>query len=403
MDGILGQVLDQTTNTAPQQNVTADFGRAGLVGEGGLDGTISNQWANRPDDERYTDPLALSAILADVKRETVHHDIKLGQIMPTLDNGQMKFKIQGLPGLVVPTNHAATQLFAKDGLDLPQRFIASCPPELAVRNVEHGRTLCASDREIRLNVRQQPGEDGLLRAVTSRQYGYIADYDVMDAVLNVLGDRWTVPVAFQHADVNFNPVVAKNPTKEQTTLYYGDRSMCLFFVDHTTVIEVAGRKYMRGFYVLNSEVGESKLIVRTFLLDFVCMNRNIWGQTALQVYERKHTKYAPQDFIAKVRPALESFANGTAVGIEDGIKAAMAVHVEEEEDQIGLLGLHFKLGLTDAKAVLQAVLDEEGHKAMNVWDLVQGTTAFARSIPNADNRLVLEQAVGKFMNKSFAN
>ena len=401
----LSQVLDNTTltsNALVSNEITADFAGSGIVGDGKLDGTVSTQWFSRPDDERWTDANELADHLTGIKSNTEHLTMKLKDVTPVVDNGSLKFKVAGVSEMVVPTNHAFGQMSAADMYGLPQRWISSCDPDLALLNIEHGRRMSA-DREIKLNVLHRDG-DALLRAVTSPDYGYVPDSDVMEAVLDVIGDRWTVPVAFLRPDMasEFNPVVAKNPTKEQTTLYYGDKSMCLFFVDHTTVIEAKGRKFFRGFYVLNSEVCESAIQVSTFLLDFVCMNRNIYGKTAAQVYKRKHTKYAAADFAVKVAPALKSFADGSSVGVEAAIEAADRMLIPTDADQqISLLKLYFDLGLKEGADVLDTIIAEEGHPARTAWDLVNGTTAFARRIPNADNRLVLEQAVGKFMDKAF--
>ena len=409
MDGILSQVLDATkpetstalTPVATPRYITADFSTVTHAGHGQLDGTISDQWASRPQDERYTSMPELGTVLADVKGNTEHVTLKLRDIMPTIDNGQIKFKIPSQSKLIVPTNHAIEQLSVKDMMGLPRGWLARCPADLKLANLEHARSLVmSSEREVKLNIQHRDGTDDLVRAVTGKDYGYIPDFDVWQAVNEVLGGRFTVPVAFQYAQADFNPVVAANPTKEQTTLYYGDKNMCLFFVDHTTVIEVHGRKLQRGFYVMNSEVCDSSLKVVTMLLDFVCMNRNIWGQQAKEVYIRRHTKYAMEDFINKVKPALASFADGSTVGVKSAIEAAMAVKVADQKRQLELV-TRFTCGLASGEDVLKAIIDEEGHEAENVWDLVLGATAVARRIPNADDRLVLEQAVGNFMQKSF--
>ena len=405
MDGILSQVLDNTSLTpavpviAPTR-ITADFASVTHAGEGDLDGTISDQWASRPQDERYTSMSELGTVLADVKGNTEHVTLKLRDIIPTIDNGQIKFKIPSQSKLIVPTNHAVEQLSNRDNMGLPRGWLAKCPAELRLANLEHARSmLMSSDREVKLNIHHTDSDD-IVRAVTGKDYGYIPDFDVWQAAAEVLNGKFTVPVAFQYAQSDFNPVVAANPTKEQTTLYYGDKNMVLFFVDHTTVIEVHGRKLQRGFYVMNSEVCDSALKVVTFLLDYVCMNRNIWGQQAKEVYIRRHTKYAMQDFIDVVRPALREFTEGSAVGVKSAIESAMAVKVEDEKRQLKLV-TQFTCGLIGGEEVLKAIIEEDGHEAENVWDLVRGATAVARRIPNADDRLVLETAIGSFMQKSF--
>ena len=50
-------------------------------------------------------------------------------------------------------------------------------------------------------------------------------------------------------------------------------------------------------------------------------------------------------------------------------------------------------------AVLERVEAEEGSHARTVWDMAQGLTAVARSIPNVEDRAEIETLAGNFWSK----
>ena len=109
-------------------------------------------------------------------------------------------------------------------------------------------------------------------AVTGPDYGRIYDHEVVEAVRAVNGDgRWHIP-ASSYAVVN---------PKRATTLYASDRDVFIFLVDEKNPVEVqvggVVRRLFRGFMVWNSEVGSHRFGFMTFLYDFVCDNRMVWG------------------------------------------------------------------------------------------------------------------------------
>jgi len=83
-----------------------------------------------------------------------------------------------------------------------------------------------------------------------------------------------------------------------------------------------------------------------------------------------------------------------------GIGAAKAAIVAKNEDdrREWLANQGFAKGMVTK--IITAVENEEGHTAQSVWDMVQGITAVARSIPHQDERLDLERKAGKLLAKA---
>jgi hypothetical protein len=67
------------------------------------------------------------------------------------------------------------------------------------------------------------------------------------------------------------------------------------------------------------------------------------------------------------------------------VYAPQVISAEREEKPVG-----------QAKASIDSAIAEEG-EARTVWDIINGVTAYARSIPNSNDRVELEAKAGKLM------
>ena len=74
----------------------------------------------------------------------------------------------------------------------------------------------------------------------------------------------------------------------------------------------------------NSEVGSATLSISTFLFDYVCCNRIVWGAQDVKRINIRHTSGAPWRFVEEVAPALAEYAQSSTKGIMDAIKQAKA-------------------------------------------------------------------------------
>ena len=111
----------------------------------------------------------------------------------------------------------------------------------------------------------------------------------------------------------------------------------------------------------------------------------------------RHSKYAASRFAHEAAPALERFANSSAIPFVNTIKAARdAVVAKTDDDRQDFLR---KRGFNKSETakIIDTVLREEGHPARSVFDFVQGITATARLKPNQDARLDFEARAQKLL------
>jgi hypothetical protein len=354
----------------------------------------SREWWTRPDDERYLtlDDLH-GAILARAEESRV--STIPNQSLLARGSGEAKgelYLVNEDLGTLDPTHWSLGQLATISRT--PARWIreiATAPmgPAIAAHAINLGLRHLA-DREM-VQVMSQPVASGSarheLRCIVGPDYGRIYDHEVVRAVMDANEDgRWHVPAASYEA---------KNP-KRATTLYGSDRDVFVFLVDERNPVSVrvegVVRNLFRGFMVWNSEVGHHKFGFMTFLYDFVCDNRTVWGAREVKEISIKHTKNAPERFAREVRPMLRAYAEASVLDLEAKLRRAaqMKVGTSDEEVMDWLRRHEFKE--RESRKIVETAKAEEGG-ARTVWELVNGGTALARAIPYNDDRVALERRV----------
>lgn len=387
---------------------TASAYKVGNFENGQTNGTVSRQWISRPADQKFLSLDALKAKVDDRRDNSIETIIPTKRIeliapeAPTSIEQTHDLQI-GLPGgsIINPTHWSFAQLCglgkapAGHYRELPSQIVADA---LAYR--------LRYSREID-DVKLYSSRDDLL-AATGPDYGRIYDSEVVAAVQQVAGNgigdtRWKVPGMLDWSNMTYDP---EHPvTLDTTTLYASDQDVFMFLVDDRNPIEIGKLKsgepdlMFRGFYSWNSEVGRTSMGIASFYLRAVCMNRNLWGVEGFEEITIRHSKYAPSRFIEMVRPALESYANGSTGKLIEGVNKAKAAKVaSDDEEALAFLagrGLSRKL----ATQVIETGEREEGDKPRSVWDFAQAITATARTIPNADARIELEGEARKLLDK----
>jgi hypothetical protein len=351
------------------------------------------QWASRPDDERFT---SLDSMLAhfrrirDESRQSVIPSRRL-HALPSDDNKGLTVEIDDSAyGQLAPTHHAFGQLATL--AEAPAGFLRTLPSPLAADCINYGLQFKRGIEDVGILV-QNSGAD-TLRAATGPRYGRIWNADVVGALVGRFGDGrtgpWKVPGEFGKAvDV----------TKANTTLYASDRDMFVFLADEENRIEMPARRngqpgsLARGFFVWNSEVGDKTFGLGTFLFDFVCCNRIVWGAEQYAEVRIRHTASAPDKFLSEMTPALKAYASASASNITLAIENARQKRVDDKLDEF--LGQRFgKRLVTPIKAVHEA---EEGRPIESLWDVATAATAYARGLEHQDKRVEIEREAGKLL------
>lgn len=353
----------------------------------------SRQWSSRPADERFTSLVALAAhsrAVRDNSRGRVVSSRSL-QARP-VEGDSHALVVTGPNGApVTPTHWAFGQLAQRAGApagymrELPAPLAADCLNYgLHTRNIEDVGVLLRKDEAALVPT---------LAAVTGPNYGRVWNATIADALVMRFGDGLTgdfrVPGEFGKAvDV----------TKDNTTLYASDRDMFVFLADETNRIEIPNRRggkpglMARGFFAWNSEVGAQTFGLSTFLFDYVCLNRIVWGAAEYSEVRIRHTASAPDKWLGEVVPALEAYAQSSTRGITAAIEHAR----EARLDDVGaFLVKRFTKG--QAEAIKAVHLAEEQRPIETLWDAVTGATAYARGVAYQDQRVQLERQAGQLL------
>lgn len=351
----------------------------------------SREWATRPNDERFlslTDMLSHFEHRRSNSKELIVPSRRI-HINPLLDNKGLEIVGQhGTP--YNPTNWAFGQLAAL--AEAPAGYLRTMPAPIVADCLNYGLQFKRNIEDTGILLEKNGA--ATCRAVTGPRYGRIWNDDVLRGVVSSIGDGvssdWKVPGEFgKRVEI----------TKANTTLFAGDRDMFIFLADEDHKIDVPNRRHgqsgtlSRGFFLWNSEVGSATFGLGTFLFDYVCCNRIVWGAQEYREIKIRHTVSAPDRFLAEVQPALISYANSSQSNVVDAVKAAQQAKVEDVDkflnDRFG------KRFVNPMKAVHEL---EEARPIETLWDVTTAATAYARSINWQDERVAIERAAGDVMN-----
>jgi hypothetical protein len=355
--------------------------------------TVNSQWSSRPDDQRFATIedlyAAVSARRLRSKSSTVALELCNVQVG---GSGDHDLFLTGPRGGSAKLNHFSFgQLCSR--ASAPAAYLRKLPATLAAVNLQWSLEHAEAKRDDAGNdaklLVQQSDDGNFLNAITSATYGRIWDAEVVDAIRSHVDlDAWKVPGA---------SYASEDPLRA-TTLYASDRDVFIFLVNESNDISVAGEHLKRGFYVWNSEVGNSTFGLATFTYDYVCDNRIIWGQTNFSQLVIRHTSGGPDRFLRGFQPQLRAYAEASTQAQVEAIKVAKAYEVAKDRDGVykWLRDRGFTLPVARA-AYAAAETDRRNYNPRTVWGLVQGITDYAHDIGHTDARVDLEERAGKLL------
>lgn len=355
------------------------------------------QWASRPDDQRFT---SLTEMLDHFRLERqqsralglASRDLRAEPVLD--DESRRSLAIVG-PGdaAVAPTHWAFGQLASLAGA--PAGYMRKLPSDIAADCINYG---LHEQRTLDIGTLLRGGGDvPMMAAATGPNYGRVWNDQVIGALVDRFGNgidgEFTVPGEFGKAiDVN----------KSNTTLFGSDRDMWIFLADEKNRIEVPSRRpgetgqMARGFFLWNSEVGSASLGIATFLFDYVCCNRMVWGAQGYEEIRIKHTSGAPHRWIEEAAPALESYAQSSTAGITKAIEDARAKRIGDPDEVLEFLSKR-RFTKTQAQGIMAAHMAEEQRPIETLWDASVGATAYAKGIKHQDARVGIEREAGRIM------
>ena len=359
--------------------------------------TASRQWSSRPADQRFTSLTELN--------DSVHYfrQHAASKVLPSrslecvpVEGDSKALKVVGPNGVPVDvTNWAFGQIAARAGA--PAGYLRTLPAPLAADNINYGLQYVRDREDLGVLLYKGDGAPEL-RAVTGPQYGRVWNSTISQALVDRFGDGITgdfrVPGEFGKA---------VEVTKDNTTLYASDRDMFVFLADEDHRITVPNRRdgksgdLARGFFVWNSEVGATTFGIATFLFDYVCCNRIVWGAQQYAEVKIRHTASAADRWLEEVVPAIESYANSSSQSVVLAIEDAKKKRIDNVDDF-----LLKRFTKSQANAIKASFTSDEDRPIENLWDAATGITAYARGVQYQDERVKLEREAGKVLDLATA-
>lgn len=359
--------------------------------------TMNREWRARPDDERHPSIPAFHKVAeaARLSSRAAIVDVKDLTAAP-VDGRPDEICIVTPAGTpAIPTNWAWRQISALAGA--PASFLATLPSDLAADVFNHKMSQ-AEDQKAQIYLRSGAGATALA-AVTGPDYGRINNSAILAALMEqpTIGDgvtgRFRVP--------GIRGKKLDKVTKENTTIFGSDRDMVICLADEDNRIEVKDRRdgergsLARGVIIGNSEVGAGVFWITSFLFDFMCANRIIWGASEVKEIRVRHTSGAPSRWLGELMPQVQAYADASARTIEAGVKAAQAKMLGPKEEIDGFMLKHFTSPQVDKIHVAHGLA--EHREIRSLWDVVTGATQYAQEIPFQNERLAVEKAAGALM------
>lgn len=356
-----------------------------------------NQWANRPNDERYETLEALASAVSDRRLRSRSIDIDTSRTTASTDGKLLTINGQITP--CEPTHWAFGQLSSLVGA--PAAYLRKLPQPLLVDCLNHG--LKSGDREsVKFMTIAEQGDVNTLQAVTSTTYGRIWDADCVAAVGRIVersNGRFYNPKAYVNNGQGFKGITGE---QKPSGLYASDRDVFMFMIDGGSLLDIGPRAQLnRGFIVWNSEVGAKTFGLMTFLFNMCCGNHIIMGASEVNKLLIRHSSGSPARFDREAMPALLDYANASASPIETTVRKAQATLIWDGKDTsfdalFTDLNKTSKFSRPELKSAIAFAKSEEGD-CRSLWQLVQGFTAYARGFDYIDARVDLESRAGKLL------
>lgn len=343
--------------------------------------TANEQWRNRPNDERYETLEALKKAVEARQCNSYQVDVATREISYEVRNEKLTARIRGES--FVANNWSFSQLA---GLaDAPAGYLRKLSSSLAAECLNEGMAKREAET-IKLLVEAEPYEKAQsLRAATSSSYGRIWDSQVVGAAERIVeksGGKF------------YNP---KEWSGKGSGLYASDRDVFIFLIDGGSMVDGGGERDQlnRGIILWNSEVGKCIFGMQTFLFRQVCGNHIIWGAQELREIKVRHTSGGPERFEREAMPEIKRYIDASTESTRAGILRAKGILLPKREE---LITSKFANNFTRGEMIdsIDAAEREEG-KCENLWELVQGMTAAARSSKWLDSRVDLERRAGKLL------
>lgn len=363
----------------------------------------ANQWATRPDDERFDSLEAMHAATLAYAQSAGDAVVPWNKLGVEAHDGEV-FAIgpSGVPARL--THYAFGQLSLR--VSAPAGYLRGLPADLAAQNLNHGFRAKGDRTDAQLLF--HTNGDLLLRAATSTRYERVWNHEVVSRLIEFSQRHGLVPAQATFDWANRRPgqddggPVQLDPHADRA-LYASDHDMFAFVMSpNRTIRGPVGDTLRRGVIVQNSEVGAASLKFMGFLFRDLCCNHIIWGAEQIAEIKLRHVGDVHRRWsraMLDVRKYLDGAASFDEAKVEQ-----MTVEIAGTKDEVldKLFGIR-SLGLSRKAlaASYEAVVPGEDGDPKTVWGMVQGITRESQNQAYADDRVAMDRAAGKLLQVQF--
>jgi hypothetical protein len=388
----------------------------------------SNQWRNRPVDERFASLEEMRAACksyADhsISKDVPFCDLRVEAIKPNPDSKQADLYLVGKTNTPARLSYYAfDQLCSRS--ESPAPFLSNLPPTLTANILNHQLFVRSAKGKGRgmANVLFHQNGDLVARAITTDMYRRIWNYTILDFLI-LLRDvqGWRTPPArpafpnqpgtrpATEADVLFSQgdfglsVKVGDPIAD-SALYASIHDMFAFMVNEVRIDDGSDQGLGRGFFCRQSEVGDCSIWFTTFLYRYVCGNHIVWGAQDIAEFKIRHVGDVVNAIANQVPQELERYSQSGVGSIESSIKAARQKQLGTSKESVISTVAKMKIPALSQKRIEQAYnlaeqnIDEDGNP-FSVWAMANGITRLSQETGFSDKRNELDRATGVMMNK----
>ena len=389
----------------------------------------SNQWASRPADERFESLTALQSAAHAVRNRMVQLPAMLDKlhIEPVGSDGLELVSDRGSRATM--TNHAFGQFCARVGFSANE--IAKVSNKLAadILNYRLDKTKDAQDTKLNMVADIDPVDNSvMIRAATTERFALIPNAAIVDNFLMKLGKaNWKVPPArpamsgqsgtrqATRDDVLANNsgggglAIREGDLIAPAGLYMGDRDMFAFMVNTDNQIDDGtGRKWNRGIFGSNSEVGAGSVDITEFWFANVCGNHIVWDAKNIVNIKYRHIGNAGERVMAALGQAVDRLTS--YVEVKDRAAALQVLRttvVGAGKDEVVDTIYEKRISPILTRKMLSAGYDAaevygdiDGAKPNTILGIVHGLTRHSQTLTYASDRTDVDTAAGKILTKA---
>ena len=386
------------------------------------------QWANRPDDERFSSLKEMHAATKAYAMNAVTSTARVDDLRVESDEGNLA--LVGKTGNHARLTHYSFGQLARVA-SAPAEYLRRLPATLAAQNINYGLKKIGTSTDDKLSLLFHKNGSLVARAITTDSYDRVWNYEVIEAIqARLAGTGWVVPPArparegqagtrlATEADIlpnqgDFGLRIKVGDPIAPAGLYASDHDMFAFLVNQEHPIFDGQKLLNRGVFIQNSEVGDCSLRFKLFTYDNVCGNHIVWGVGQVTDISVRHVKGETQ---RKGKTLTSGLAKWNLISnqlpdvgaMEKTIARAREMVLGDSKDDAlaNVFGFARKNGLNMlTKGNLEAayeIADKTPRygNPRSVWGLVNGLTEFSQQ-GHTDTRTELDTQAGRLMEISF--